>query len=94
VTPLERHEGRDIALLAQRKALYEAAKAQRPERWSGATRNWEPMGEVWLNPVDVSASLQTPPLGGTFQLTILFRNSWTRPRALSRSGNDSLSRVT
>jgi putative transposase len=50
VTPLERHEGRDIALLAQRKALYEAAKARCPQRWSGATRNWEPVGEVWLNP--------------------------------------------
>jgi putative transposase len=50
VTPLERHEGLDIALLAQRRALYEAAKAQRPERWSGTTRNWEPVGEVWLNP--------------------------------------------
>ena len=34
VTPIERHEGRDTALLAQRQALYEAAKARHPNRWS------------------------------------------------------------
>jgi len=21
-----------------------------PARWSGQTRNWQPIGEVWLNP--------------------------------------------
>lgn len=50
VTPAERHSGRDRAILAQRKALYEAAKQRRPERWSGTTRNWSPVGDVWLNP--------------------------------------------
>jgi hypothetical protein len=28
----------------------EAAKAKTHERWSGATRNWEPVTEVHLNP--------------------------------------------
>jgi putative transposase len=33
-----------------RKQVYEAAKQRCPERWSGATRNWELKDEVWLNP--------------------------------------------
>ena len=49
VTPGERHEGQDHPILANRKAVYEAAKARHPERWSGETRNWQPVGPVWLN---------------------------------------------
>jgi putative transposase len=50
VTPAQRHDGKDSALLTARHALYETAKAQRPERWSGATRNWQPITAVMLNP--------------------------------------------
>jgi putative transposase len=50
VTPDQRHRREDIALLARRHALYQAAKAEHPERWSGATRNWEPALKVLLNP--------------------------------------------
>ena len=50
VTPAERHRGEDRAILGKRKAVYEAAKERKPARWSGETRNWEPVGEVWLNP--------------------------------------------
>lgn len=50
VTPHERHGGQDGALLAKRADVYEAAKAANPGRWSGATRNWQPVGEVYLNP--------------------------------------------
>ncbi len=50
VTPGQRLRGEDAAILAVRKRLYEAAKQVRPECWSGATRNWEPVCEVWLNP--------------------------------------------
>ena len=50
VTPDQRHRGEDIDLLAQRHALYQAARAQHPERWSGPTRNWEPATRVLLNP--------------------------------------------
>ena len=50
VTPAQRHRGEDTALLQQRHALYEAAKARRPERWSGPTRNWAPEKIVYLNP--------------------------------------------
>lgn len=50
VTPGQRHRGEDVAILADRKRLYEAVKKAHPERWSGDTRNWEPVGAVWLNP--------------------------------------------
>jgi transposase InsO family protein len=50
VTPEQRHRGEDIDLLAQRHALYQAARAQHPERWSGPTRNWQPATRVLLNP--------------------------------------------
>jgi transposase InsO family protein len=50
VTPDQRHRGEDQALLADRHQVYELARAARPERWSGQTRNWQPIGPVWLNP--------------------------------------------
>jgi len=42
-------------VLQQRTAVYEAAKAQHPIRWSGAIRNWTPVGPVSLNPGKPSA---------------------------------------
>ena|SRR3990167_1380475 len=50
VTPQERHAGQDTALLSKRVDVYEAAKAKHPQRWSGSTRNWQPLREVHLNP--------------------------------------------
>ncbi len=50
VIPWVRLLGTDIAVLQARKALYEAAKAMRPERWRGSTRNWDRPASVWLNP--------------------------------------------
>lgn len=50
VTPAQRHRGEDKGILRRRHALYEKAKQNRPERWSGSTRNWEPVGPVNLNP--------------------------------------------
>lgn len=50
VTPEARHRGQDGEILARRDQLYEAARAANPERWSGRTRNWQPIGSVWLNP--------------------------------------------
>ena len=41
VTPAQRHEGLDDKLLDNRKAVYEAARAKHPERWSGCSRNWQ-----------------------------------------------------
>lgn len=51
VTPQQRQEGKDAALLAARTRVYEAAKARTPDRWRGrAVRNWAPVGIVYLNP--------------------------------------------
>ena len=58
VTPEQRHQGHDGAILANRQAVYEQAKARHPERWSGPTRNWQPVTEVRLNP---SAAVRDSP---------------------------------
>jgi len=50
VTPGQRHRGEDSAILQQRTTLYEAAKAQCPQRWSGPIRDWQPENVVYLNP--------------------------------------------
>ncbi len=50
VTPAQRHRGEAPELLKRRTALYEAARARQPLRWSGATRNWTLPSAVWLNP--------------------------------------------
>ncbi len=50
VTPNTRHGGKEHDALAKRAMLYANARAQKPERWSGKTRNWQPAGPVWLNP--------------------------------------------
>lgn len=56
VTPDDRHTGRDIARLAQRDAVYRAAQARQPARWSQQTRDWSPITTVRLNPEqDVAA---------------------------------------
>jgi len=50
VTPAQRHDGRDVEVLAARHAVYTAAKARHPARWSRETRDWTPIGAVALNP--------------------------------------------
>ena len=50
VSPQQRHTGQDVALLAARHELYEQARQRHPGRWSGATRDWSPIGAVTLNP--------------------------------------------
>ncbi len=49
VTPDQRHNGEDLKILANRRRVYQMAKQRRQDRWSGSTRNWEPIEEVWLN---------------------------------------------
>jgi putative transposase len=51
VTPSDRHAGRDKAILARRQRVYRDAKKRTPRRWTGPTRNWTPVGPVYLNPV-------------------------------------------
>jgi len=50
VTPAQRHAGLDETLLKQRGTLYDAARAKHPRRWSKATRNWNRIHTVYLNP--------------------------------------------
>lgn len=50
VTPDDRHYGREGDILSQRQQVYEQARRRNPGRWSGPTRNWDPVEEVRLNP--------------------------------------------
>lgn len=59
VTPQQRHDGEDRAILAKRERVYAQANARNPSRWSGGTRSWERVKEVWLNlPQEVQAADQ------------------------------------
>jgi transposase InsO family protein len=58
VTPDQRHHGRERAVLAKRHNLYKRMRRAYPERWSGATRNWLPIGTVLLNPERASMARQ------------------------------------
>ena len=49
VSPEQRHVGDDAAILAARDALYKQAQQANPQRWSGDTPNWKPIGPVTLN---------------------------------------------
>jgi putative transposase len=56
VTPDDRHFGRESEILIKRKAVYQAAKRKNPTRWSGKTRNWDPVETVYLNPEELVAN--------------------------------------
>ena len=50
VTPEQRHTGKDVDILENRKHVYMSAKAKNPSRWSGEIKNWDQIKEVKLNP--------------------------------------------
>ena len=50
VTPAQRHNGEDIAILLNRKRVYTAAKARNSIRWARDIKNWDYIDEVHLNP--------------------------------------------
>jgi len=50
VTPAQRHNGIDGAILSKREKVLTAFRNKNPERWSRKIRNCEPIGEVYLNP--------------------------------------------
>ena len=58
VTPAQRHAGLDPAILARREQVYRDAKARHPRRWSGDIRNWKPVDDVHLNPVNDSTEIK------------------------------------
>jgi putative transposase len=64
ITPAQRHAGQDRPMLAERHALYQAARESNPRRWSGHTPNWTPTGAVTLNP-ERDIPVQTPICIGT-----------------------------
>ncbi len=49
-TPDDRHSGRDVEILANRRRVYHQARRRNPSRWSRQTRNWERVNVVVLNP--------------------------------------------
>ena len=57
VTPSQRHRGEDIAVLENRRSVYEKAKLANPLRWSGEIRNWSHKKTVTLNPEKQQATL-------------------------------------
>ncbi len=59
VTPSDRHAGSDVGLLENRKRVLETARAKRPERWSGTTREWSHTKIVELNPAPSRDGKQT-----------------------------------
>lgn len=60
VTPDDRHFGREEAILANRREVYEEARRRNPNRWAGSTRNWEPVAVVRLNPERTAAQRGVP----------------------------------
>lgn len=50
VTPAQRHTGLDKQILPKRDKVYKEARQRNPQRWSRGTRNWNPIGQVYLNP--------------------------------------------
>jgi len=58
ISPNARHQGLEVAILDNRKRVFEAAKEKNPNRWSGNIRNWECAGAVYLNKKQSSTSVK------------------------------------
>lgn len=50
ITPEQRHCGGDKMIMENRHSVYQNAKQNHPERWTGNTRNWDLPQKVMLNP--------------------------------------------
>lgn len=62
VTPNQRHSGEEASVLQQRQTVYEEARQRTPERWAREIRNWNQVGEVWLNqPTENQAAAECKP---------------------------------
>jgi len=57
VTPAQRHQGDDIAILAKRHEVYQEAKIANPSRWSGETTNWKHEPVMALNPEKIEVAV-------------------------------------
>lgn len=56
ITPHERHTGQAERISTHRHSVSQAARAEKPLRWSGKTRNWKLDDEVVLNPDNKEAN--------------------------------------
>lgn len=61
VSPAQRHDGTDVAILAARHDVYLKARQRNPARWSGNTRDWSHIEVVTLNPERDSVVAATRP---------------------------------
>jgi putative transposase len=50
VAPSDRHDGRDVEILAARRTVYQRAHHRRPARWASQPRPWKRTEVVVLNP--------------------------------------------
>ena len=83
VSPTDRHAGRDVDILAARRAIYERARRLHPERWSRHARPWDRPTVVRLNPSD-SGFEADGPVGPATSDTAVARPA-SRPRSAERS---------
>jgi putative transposase len=96
VTPAQRHAGQDGRVLAARHAVYQDARQRNPQRWSGPTRNWTPVGVVTLNPERdsiVRAATSQILLSGSIGEPA-FPSRPGSARATARNGGDGRSTAT
>ena len=50
MTPVQRHDGLERALLEARALVYERARQENPQRWSDKPRQWAHVDTVHLDP--------------------------------------------
>jgi transposase InsO family protein len=58
IAPEQRHAGKDEEILKNRQEIYQQAKLNNPNRWSGEIRNWDVVEEVYLNPVNQKTEIE------------------------------------
>ena len=96
VTPAQRHAGQDGPVLVARHAVYQDARQRNPQRWSGSTRNWTPVGAVTLNPerdIIVRAATSQIQLSGSIGEPA-FPSRPGSAQAAARNAGDGRSRAT
>ena len=96
VTPAQRHDGQDKALLAARHELYQQARQRNPARWTGQTRDWTPVIAVTLNPERdsvVQATLSPSQLSSSIGKPA-FPSRPGNAQATERNGGDGRSAAT
>jgi transposase InsO family protein len=96
VTPAQRHAGQDGPVLAARHVVYQDARSRNPQRWSGQTRNWKPVGAVTLNPerdITIQAATSQTRLSGSIGEPA-FPSRPGSAQAAERNAGDGRSRAT